>query len=113
MIFKFIKKNNISRETLYTPKGSLMLIIFIFFVVLFFTLPKIYLSNNIYYISKEINRLHTHYSSLKEENKFLIQQLEDAKFKNQITDSLIMHSIETQDETTTTEEVTETTPEEE
>jgi hypothetical protein len=32
--------------------------------------------------------------SLKEENKFLIQQLEDAKFKNQITDSLIMQNID-------------------
>jgi hypothetical protein len=34
--------------------------------------------------------------SLKEENKFLIQQLEDAKFKNQITDSLIMQNLDDQ-----------------
>ena len=32
--------------------------------------------------------------SLKEENKFLAQQLEDMKFKNQIEDSLIIYSIE-------------------
>jgi regulator of replication initiation timing len=56
--------------------------------------PKIYLRNNIYYISKDINKLYSHYISLKEENTFLRQQLEDAKFKNQITDSLIMQSIE-------------------
>ncbi|HFU75792.1 MAG TPA: hypothetical protein ENK66_06035 [Arcobacter sp.] len=57
-------------------------------------IPKIYLRNNIYYISKDINKLYTHYISLKEENKFLIQQLEDAKFKNQITDSLIMKNFD-------------------
>jgi regulator of replication initiation timing len=56
--------------------------------------PKIYLRNNIYYISKDINKLYSHYISLIEENTFLRQQLEDAKFKNQITDSLIMQSIE-------------------
>jgi len=57
-------------------------------------IPKIYLRNNIYYISKDINNLYSHYRSLKEENKFLIQQLEDAKFKNQITDSLIMKNFD-------------------
>jgi len=57
-------------------------------------IPKTYLRNNIYYISKDINNLYSHYRSLKEENKFLIQQLEDAKFKNQITDSLIMKNFD-------------------
>lgn len=63
-------------------------------VSLILFIPKIYLRNNIYYISKDINNLYSHYRSLKEENKFLIQQLEDAKFKNQITDSLIMKSFD-------------------
>jgi hypothetical protein len=31
---------------------------------------------------------------LKEENKFLAQQLEDMKFKNQVEDSLLIYSIE-------------------
>ncbi len=61
-------------------------------LILFF--PKIYLHNNIYYASKDINKLYAHYISLKEENKFLVQQLEDMKFKNQIEDSLIIYSIE-------------------
>lgn len=61
-------------------------------LVLFF--PKIYFMNNIYYISKDINKLYAHYISLKEENKFLAQQLEDMKFKNQVEDSLIIYSIE-------------------
>jgi cell division protein FtsL len=64
------------------------------FLVLIFFMPKIYLRNNIYYISKDINKLHSHYVSLKEENKFLQQQLEKMKYKNQIMDSLILQNLE-------------------
>ena len=60
--------------------------------ILFF--PKIYFRNNIYYISKDINKLYAHYISLQEENKFLAQQLEDMKFKNQIMDSLLFNPLE-------------------
>ncbi len=75
-------------------KNSILIVIvtLIFSLILFF--PKIFLANNIYYVSKDINRLYAHYTSLKEENKFLVQQLEDMKFKNQIEDSLIIYSIE-------------------
>ena len=67
-------------------------LILIFSLILFF--PKIYLKNNIYYVSKDINKLYAHYISLQEENKFLVQQLEDEKFKNQIIDSLLFNPIE-------------------
>ena len=77
-----------------TPKGSILFLMLVLLVSLILFIPKIYLRNNIYYISKDINNLYSHYRSLKEENKFLIQQLEDAKFKNQITDSLIMKSFD-------------------
>ena len=73
--------------------------IYIVFIMLLFALilfiPKIYLRNNIYYVSKEINRLNSHYISLQEENRFLAQQLEDMKFKNQIIDSLLFNPLET------------------
>lgn len=65
----------------------------LFALILF--IPKIYLRNNIYYVSKEINRLNSHYISLQEENRFLAQQLEDMKFKNQIIDSLLFNPLET------------------
>ena len=76
------------------PKNSIFIafISLILALVLFF--PKVFLSNNIYYVSKDINKLYAHYISLKEENKFLAQQLEDMKFKNQIEDSIIIYSIE-------------------
>ena len=49
---------------------------------------------NIYYVSKDINRLYSHYISLQEENIFLAQQLEDMKFKNQIMDSLLFNPLD-------------------
>ena len=70
----------------------------IVFAILFFSLclyfPKIYLRNNIYYTSKDINKLYAHYISLQEENTFLSQQLEDMKFKNQILDSLLFNPLQ-------------------
>jgi len=70
----------------------------IVFAIIFFALclyfPKIYLRNNIYYTSKDINKLYAHYISLQEENTFLSQQLEDMKFKNQILDSLLFNPLQ-------------------
>ncbi len=75
-------------------KNSIIIVFSALFIVITLYFPKIYLVNNIYYVSKDINKLYAHYTSLKEENKFLAQQLEDMKFKNQIEDSLIIFSIE-------------------
>jgi cell division protein FtsL len=69
-----------------------MLILLVMVLIIFF--PKIYLRNNIYYVSKDINNLNAHFISLKEENKFLKQQHEDALFKNQIMDSLILGNLD-------------------
>jgi len=76
-----------------TPSKALFLVISALIIALVFFMPKIYLQNNIYYVSKDINKLDAHYMSLKEENKFLKQQHEDALFKNQITDSLILENF--------------------
>lgn len=75
-------------------KKSLKIILAILAVAVALYIPQIMLRNNIYYISIDINRLNQEYISLKEENRFLAQQLEDIKFKNQITDSLIMREFE-------------------
>ena len=69
----------------------IVLVALIFALVLF--IPKIFLRNNIYYMSKDINKMYAHYISLQEENKFLDQQLEDMKFKNQIIDSLLLNPL--------------------
>ncbi len=76
------------------PVKALLIVLSILIVSLVLLIPKIYLRNNIYYISKDINKLNAQYISLKEENKFLKQQHEDALFKNQIMDSLILENLE-------------------
>ena len=83
-----------SRKQRLNSKNSLLIVFALLFIVLALYMPKIYLRNNIYYVSKDINKLYAHYISLKEENRFLSQQLEDMKFKNQIMDSLILKRIE-------------------
>ncbi len=50
-------------------------------VVLALGIPKIYLSNNIYYKSRNIQKLQTELDALREENKILKRSLEDIKFK--------------------------------
>lgn len=75
-------------------KNSIYLVFIVLLLALILFIPKIYLRNNIYYVSKEINRLNSHYISLQEENRFLAQQLEDMKFKNQIIDSLLFNPLE-------------------
>lgn len=75
------------RKALYRMLILLALVLLIFF-------PKIYLRNNIYYVSKDINDLNSHLISLKEENKFLKQQHEDSLFKNLIMDSLILENLD-------------------
>ena len=75
-------------------RNSLIIVFVILFFALFLYFPKIYLRSNIYYVSKDINRLYSHYISLQEENIFLAQQLEDMKFKNQIMDSLLFNPLD-------------------
>lgn len=74
-------------------KNSLIIVFAMLFFALALFFPKIYLRNNIYYTSKDINKLYAHYTSLQEENIFLAQQLEDMKFKNQIIDSLLFNPL--------------------
>ena len=77
-----------------TARNALIIVFVLLLFALFLYFPKIYLRSNIYYISKDINKLYAHYISLQEENTFLAQQLEDMKFKNQIIDSLLFNPLE-------------------
>ena len=69
---------------------------FTYFVVLFLTLtfiimfafPKVYITQQIYYKSRDIAKLKHEYDVLKEENKIISAAVEEIKFKNQILDTL-------------------------
>ena len=80
--------------TKLNASNSLFMVFVLLIIALFLYFPKIYLRSNIYYTSKDINRLYSHYISLQEENIFLAQQLEDMKFKNQIMDSLLFNPLD-------------------
>ncbi|WP_458699476.1 hypothetical protein ACKGJI_06490 [Sulfurospirillum sp. 1307] len=68
----------------------LFLVYLSLFVAFLIVLPKIYIKNQIYYISRDINRLHSEYSTLKEENRYLKQKLDSIRFKNQVLDSVFI-----------------------
>jgi cell division protein FtsL len=56
--------------------------------VMVLAFPKIYLTEEIYYKSREIAKLKVEYETLKEENKRIRASVESIKFKNQILDTL-------------------------
>ncbi len=62
------------------------LVVTLLVVAIIFALivPKIYLSNEIYYKSRNINKLLDDYEILKEEHRLLKQKLEYVQFKNQV-----------------------------
>ncbi len=55
--------------------------------VLVLLIPKIYISNQIYYYSVKINKLLNEYYSLKAENSILHSKIEKLKFKNRLNSS--------------------------
>ena len=80
--------------TKLNASNSLFIVFVLLIIALFLYFFQLYLRSNIYYVSKDINRLYAHYISLQEENIFLSQQLEDMKFKNQIMDSLLFNPLD-------------------
>lgn len=67
---------------------NLIYVYLVIFLVLLVVLPKIYLSNQIYYTSKEINTMYHKYTALKEEKAYLQRQLEAIRFKIEILDEV-------------------------
>jgi len=53
-----------------------------------FAFPKVYITQQIYYKSRDISKLKREYDTLKEENKIISASVESIKFKNQILDTL-------------------------
>ena len=75
------KVKNISFKTL-------LLVYFLIFLVLLISLPKIYISNQIYYTSKKIDTMRQKYSALKEENSYLNRKLKSVKYKIEVLDEV-------------------------
>jgi len=70
--------------------GMLMVIFIAMSIVLILTTIKIYLSNQIYYQSKVVNKIERQVEALKAENVILEQKVEGLKFKNRVTDTIFV-----------------------
>jgi cell division protein FtsL len=68
--------------------GMVMVIVMSVTIVLILTTIKIYLSNQIYYESKVVNKMQGEVSVLQAEKVMLEQSVEALKFKNRVTDTI-------------------------
>ncbi len=68
--------------------GMAMVILMSVSIILILTTIKIYLSNQIYYESKVVNKMKREVSALKAEKIMLEQSVEALKFKNRVTDTI-------------------------
>lgn len=70
--------------------GMVMVILMAVSIVLILTTIKIYLSNQIYYESKVVNKMTREVSALKAEKVMLEQSVEALRFKNRVTDTIFV-----------------------
>ena len=70
--------------------GMISVIVMSVTIVLILTMIKIYLSNQIYYESKKVNKMQREVSALKAEKIILQQSVEALKFKNRVTDTIFV-----------------------
>ncbi len=72
------RDENINLSLVVSVASTIMMVLFLF-------VPKIYLSNNIYKTSVDINTLKSKYLSLKNENNILKRKISLLKFHNGVT----------------------------
>jgi hypothetical protein len=58
------------------------------FLALLVLLPKVYIGNQIYYNSKDINKMYHKYTALKEEQAYLKRELERLRYQTLIIDDI-------------------------
>ncbi len=68
--------------------GMVWVVLMAMAIVLILTTVKTYLSNQIYYESKVVNKMHREVLALKAEKIMLEQSVESLKFKNRVTDTI-------------------------
>jgi cell division protein FtsL len=70
--------------------GMISVIFMSITIVLILAMIKIYLSNQIYYESKKVNKMQQEVETLKAEKIILQQSVEALKFKNRVTDTIFV-----------------------
>ncbi|MCF6184028.1 MAG: hypothetical protein L3I99_07615 [Sulfurimonas sp.] len=80
-------------ESVLVPQKKLDLQYFIYIVlilcmIMIVLFPKVYITQQIYFKSREISKLKSEYDTLKEENKVIGASVEAIKYKNQVLDTI-------------------------
>ena len=70
--------------------GVILLIVFVTFLLLI----KVYISNKIYFISRDIQKISTKIDALKEERSILKLKIEKLNFKYKVSDALFNYEID-------------------
>jgi len=68
--------------------GILSIAIISMSIILILALMKVYLSNKIYYESREVNSIEVEVAALREENNILQMSVEQLKYKGEVTDTI-------------------------
>lgn len=63
---------------------SFLVVLFLIIAFLLLTIPKVYLANEIYYKSKEVQKLRIQAQALQEERILLERKIEKMKFQNSV-----------------------------
>ena len=72
--------------------AMMSVIVMVVSMALILSMLKIYLSNQIYYESKKVNKIKREVEALQAENSILKQNVEALKFKNRVTDTIFVIS---------------------
>jgi len=80
-------------DSVLNPKKGLDInyLLYVLLSILFVSVvifPKIYIQQQIYFMSRDISKLKGEYDTLKEENRLISSSVESIRFKNQILDTL-------------------------
>ena len=80
-------------EVVLNPKLQLDFNYFLYILltlsfIAMFAFPKVYITQQIYFKSRDISKLKREYNTLREEKKIISASVEEIKFKNQILDTL-------------------------
>ncbi len=67
---------------------TLMLVYMYVFLALLILLPKVYISNQIYHNSKDINKMYHKYTALKEEKLYLKRELEKLRYQTYVLEGV-------------------------
>ncbi len=80
--------DKVQRKEENIPFQTLVWTYIVLFFVLMFILPKIYIANQIYYISRDINQKYHKYTALIEENRHLRKKIEQLQYQSQVVDDI-------------------------